>query len=53
MNVESSGKEVEIWKNAVKELLQNELAVLESNSTEKYSVTPKGYDMAKQLTSSI
>lgn len=53
MNAETSGKEVAIWKNAVKELLQNELAVLESNSSEKYSVTPKGYDMAKQLISSI
>lgn len=52
MNAEPSGKEVAIWKNAVKELLQNELAVLESNSSEKYSVTPKGYDMAKQLIAS-
>ncbi len=52
MNKEYAGKEVAIWKNAVKELLYNELATLEFNSLEKYIITPKGYDVAKQLISS-
>lgn len=52
MNEEMFGEDVAIWKEAVNELVNNRLAALANGSKEVFKLTLKGYELAKQLSSS-